>query len=226
MNTAEHIVELYYRFILNCFTISDIKIPFGNNRQFDLLALKPKKENPQLFHVEIGVTHDERWTMDLDQLKNKFEYKFFGTVKEKITNSKRTDKAKGKNYFKPISEVYKNYGFNFEEVVRVYCIWHFKHNDEDFLLWRKNLANDFKINENKIVLLSFRDTVLPELIKGIKTNNYDDDLLRILSLLNQYELQTNKFVKSSITDSNIEKFFGRINDNINLGEIDNIIYGN
>lgn len=37
MNAAEHLVELYYR-QKGCFTITDIKIENGNNRQMDLLA--------------------------------------------------------------------------------------------------------------------------------------------------------------------------------------------
>ncbi|MBK6771809.1 MAG: hypothetical protein IPG78_06735 [Ignavibacteria bacterium] len=96
MNATEHIVELYYRFVQKCFTISDVKIPNGNNRQFDLLALKPEKKNMQLFHIEIGITNDEHWTVGLDNLKKTFGYKFTGNPKEKETIGNKTDKAKGK----------------------------------------------------------------------------------------------------------------------------------
>lgn len=224
MNATEHIVELYYRFVQKCFTISDVKIPNGNNRQFDLLALKPEKKNTQLFHIEIGITNDEHWTVGLDNLKKTFGYKFTGNPKEKETTGNKTDKAKGKNYLKPISDVYERYGFKYEEVVRVYCLWYFKFTNDEYNLWRKEVAKDLKVEENKIILLSFRETVLPELLKEVKTNYYDDDLLRTLSLLRQSEIETSTTFNSVPANSGIEKYFGTIDDVLKVAEIDTIIY--
>lgn len=42
MNTAERIVESYFRHCRRCLTIPDVKIAGGNNRQIDLLAWQPK----------------------------------------------------------------------------------------------------------------------------------------------------------------------------------------
>lgn len=224
MNATEHIVELYYRFVQNCFTISDVKIPNGNNRQFDLLALKPEKENTQLFHIEIGISHDEHWSVGLDYLKKIFGYKFTGNPKDKETTGNKTDKAKRKNYLKPISSVYERYGFKYEEVVRVYCLWYFKFTNDEYNLWRKEVAKDLKVEENKIILLSFRETVLPELLKEVKTNYYDDDLLRTLSLLRQSEIETSTTFNSVPANSGIEKYFGTIDDVLKVAEIDTIIY--
>ena len=42
-------------------------------------------------------------------------------------------------------------------------------------MWRKKVAKDLKVEENKIILLSFRETVLPELLKEVKTNYYYDE---------------------------------------------------
>ena len=38
----ERIVESYFRIERKCFTITDIKIPKGNNRQIDILAYSLK----------------------------------------------------------------------------------------------------------------------------------------------------------------------------------------
>lgn len=43
-----------------------------------------------------------------------------------------------------------------------------------------------------VVVLSFRDQILPELFKKISTSHYEDEVLRTLSLLRQYELQVQK----------------------------------
>ncbi|GAB3995131.1 hypothetical protein GCM10028807_34470 [Spirosoma daeguense] len=56
MNTAEHLVEIYYR-QAGCFTMSDIKVISGNNRQLDLLAINIKTK--KYYHIEVSVAHGE-----------------------------------------------------------------------------------------------------------------------------------------------------------------------
>ena len=65
MTTTERIVESYYRLIKSCFTMADVKVKDGNNRQFDLLAycLRDGKQ----YHVEITVMHGE-WGNTLAQV--------------------------------------------------------------------------------------------------------------------------------------------------------------
>lgn len=41
MIPTEHIVENYYRVVKNNFTITDLKVKGGNNRQLDILAFDP-----------------------------------------------------------------------------------------------------------------------------------------------------------------------------------------
>jgi len=65
MNTAEHRVESYFRLCRKCFTIVDLKVPRGNNRQLDILAhnvkeqqeelLILKKENPTLHKSKMPI---------------------------------------------------------------------------------------------------------------------------------------------------------------------------
>jgi hypothetical protein len=44
--------------------------------------------------------------------------------------------------------------------------------------------------EDRFELLSMRDEVLPKLSESIGTSNYDNDILRTISLISQYRKQT------------------------------------
>ena len=46
-----------------------------------------------------------------------------------------------------------------------------------------------KLNVDKLNIVSFRDEIIPALIDKVSTTNYEDDSLRMLSLLKQYEKQ-------------------------------------
>ena len=70
MNAQSKIVENYYRLVKKCFTITDIKVHGGNNRQFDILAYQP--EGKKYYHIEVGVTHRQNWCPNLNELKDKF----------------------------------------------------------------------------------------------------------------------------------------------------------
>ena len=76
MNTAEHIVESYFRLCRGCFTITDRKVKNGNNRQLDILAYNVKEKLQ--FHIEVGVTHRLNWAPTREDLRLYFEHKFFG----------------------------------------------------------------------------------------------------------------------------------------------------
>ena len=62
------------------------------------------------------------------------------------------------------------------------------------------------------------------MLKELKTNYYDDDLLRTLSLIKQSEIQTSRAFNSIPPNSGIEKYFGTIDDVLKVAEIDTIIY--
>jgi hypothetical protein len=49
----------------------------------------------------------------------------------------------------------------------------------------------------RVEVLEFRDKILPELMKAVKTANYDDEVLRVFSLIKQAEVQTKKRMSAS-----------------------------
>ncbi len=190
MNTTEHLVELYYRHCHKNFTYTDFKVKGGNNRQFDVLAYN--KVSNELRHIEVSVTHSTGWTANLDSLKDEIRHKFFGVPKNKRPDNPNTDFNKGKTYKQQIENAYEQFGFKWEEVIRVWCLWF--HSDETHVIdnWKKELSEEFNLVMEKFEILSLRDKVLPQLTKSIGTSNYDDDILRTISLIDQQRKQTEK----------------------------------
>ena len=121
MNTTEHLVKLYYRHCHNSFTYTDFKVPRGNNRQVDVLAYN--KLNNTLRHIEVSVTHSTGWTAGLHSLKNDIRFKFFGVPKNKRPDNPNTDFNKGKTYRPQIQSAYNQFGFQRNEVIRVWYLW-------------------------------------------------------------------------------------------------------
>lgn len=187
MNTTEHLVEVYYR-QMGCFTATDIKIVRGNNRQFDLLAFNIQTK--KYYHVEVSVAHGEQWQSSLNDLKEKIRYKFFGSPKNLRPDNPNTDFNKGKSYLDSIKLTYQKFGLDFYKVVRVWCAWSLSDPDSAIDLWKKDIASEFGLTESNFEILLFRDTVLPELLGSIGTAYYDDELLRTISLISEYNKQT------------------------------------
>lgn len=182
MNAVEHIVEAYYRICRKCFTMHDVKIPGGNNRQFDLLAIN--LSDGSQYHVECSVTHVPRWCPDTAELKEDFDQKFLGIpTKREGPNS---DFTRGKTYKKQIFDAYRLFGLSPEKLQRVWVFWTSK--DPENL---DSFCNAYK-EENgiRVYALSLRDEIIPDLQKAVETANYDDEVLRTLSLLKQKENQT------------------------------------
>lgn len=184
MNTTEQIVEAYFRVVRKCFTMTDVKVQGGNNRQMDLLAYDIKKG--EQYHVEIGVTHVARWNPTLDQLKTRFDHKFLGMPRER--EGPRTDFARGKEYLTAIKRTYREVGFDPRKVQRIYICWTPPH-DADFEAKLLKYCRLRRLGKNPIRVVGFRDVVLYELMQATGTSNYDDPLLRIISLLKQYQVQ-------------------------------------
>jgi hypothetical protein len=185
VNTAEHIVEAYFRFCRNCFTITDRKVLGGNNRQLDILAYNVKDRT--CFHVEVGVTHRTNWCPTQAQLASYFERKFFGLPRERIGHTAgKTDYEKGKNYFLQIERIYQDVGFDPKAVRRVWVCWIAKG------MTGVQIINHHSPSLNRsfqVELLSLRDQVLPDLKDAIGTSNYDDEVLRTLGFVKQQDLQ-------------------------------------
>jgi hypothetical protein len=177
VNAVEHIVESYFRLCKKCFTISDVKVPHGNNRQVDLLAVS--LVDGVQYHVECSVTHCENWCPTPEKLEEEFERKFLGYPREREGTS--TDSTKKKTYGGMIYTTYQIYGFDMAKVRRVWICWVVK--DQANL---KQVLYNYHMKSGQLVeVLSFRDEILPKLQKAIGTSNYDDEVLRTFSLLKQ-----------------------------------------
>ena len=182
MNAVEHIVECYFRYCKRCFTMTDVKIPAGNNRQCDLLAYNAATQ--EQYHVESSVTHSKDWLLSTEQLREIFDRKFRGAPPKR--EGKKTDHAKGKTYFDNIIQAYRSVGFDPSKVQRIFVTWAVA--DEGNL---ESFLADYRSKHGmQVDVWSFRDLILPELMRGISTGNYEDEVLRTLSLLRQRDLQT------------------------------------
>jgi hypothetical protein len=179
MNAAEHIVEGYYRHCKKNFTITDVKVIRGVNRQFDLLAIDLK--SGEQFHIESSVTHS--FTISADDLCAELERKFLGVPPKR--EGANTDHSRGKRYLNEINETYRSVGFEPEKIQRVFVTWQVKGIGR-----LRECLEAFARKSFPVSVISFRDTILPELQKVIGTSNYDDEALRTLSLIRQMEIQT------------------------------------
>ncbi len=186
MNTTEKIVESYFRLCKKCFTIPDVKVIEGNNRQIDLLAFNVATS--EQYHIEISVTHCQNWCPTREQLINSFEKKYFGVPPKK--DGKNTDYKKGKSYEKNIYNTYNVYGLDEKSIKRIWVCW--------TIIDKENIKKEIKryceqkgIINNPIKIVEFRDEIIFKLLKEVSTTNYEDDSLRTLSLLKQYEKQLN-----------------------------------
>ena len=189
MNTVERIVACFFQIVRRCLTASDIKVPNGNNRQFDLLAANLR--DGLNYHVEAGVTHAENWCPTPDTIEKLFRQKFFGVPKPR--EGANTDHAKGKSYLQHIKSAYAHYGFDFETVSRVWCCWSVRDGVPAEVADRLcSIAREYSVAKSTCEVLSLRDDVIPALTSAVGTSNYDDDVLRMLSLLEQQRIQTEK----------------------------------
>jgi len=184
MNTVENIVESYFRLCRDCFTIPDMKVVDGNNRQIDLLAVDLKKDIQ--YHVEVSVTHCENWCPKPEELFEKFEKKFFGVPSKK--EGSNTDHSIGKTYEHQINQTYKSVGIDPKRIKRVWVCWTVRE-DDNFGNQLKSYCKARKLSNNPIEVIKFKDEIIPSLWNAVSTSNYQDDVLRTLSLLKQYERQ-------------------------------------
>jgi hypothetical protein len=182
MNAVEHIVEAYYRICRRCFTMHDVKVPGGNNRQFDLLAVN--LGDGSQYHIESSVTHMPRWCPDTEELREHFDRKFLGAPAKR--EGPNRDFAKGKTYKEPILEAYSQFGLSPAKMKRVWVLWTLK-DPENLTSFLATYEKDTGLS---VQVQSLRDDIIPALQKAVATSNYDDEVLRTLSLLKQMEDQT------------------------------------
>jgi hypothetical protein len=188
MNSAEHIVESYFRLCRGCFTLPDRKVLKGNNRQLDILAYNLKEKLQ--FHIEVDVTHQLNWCPTRRELGQEFEGKFFGAPPKRTSSAgNKTDYEKGKSYFSQIENTYLEVGFSPASVKRVWVCWVVKGEEkaQSLVLPAEHLNKTYGIE-----VLSLRNKILPELEHEIGTANYDDEILRTIGFIKQRESQTGK----------------------------------
>lgn len=184
MNTTERIVESYFRISRTCFTMADVKVHGGNNRQLDLLA--HDVNNKCKYHVEIGVTHARGFQPRVDRLENRIKHKFFGEPRTSKDGSPKG--VRQRNFFAEILATYHRVGFAPENVRRIWVSWECREEEE----LRKRISQYCAanhLNDYCVEFISFRDCVIPQLMKDVGTPHYGDDALRTFSLLRARERQ-------------------------------------
>jgi hypothetical protein len=189
VNTVERIVACYFQLHRGCLIASDVKVAGGNNRQFDLLAADLR--NGKRYHVESSVTHQQNWCPTPAEIEKRFVQKFFGVPRPKP--GRNTDHARSKSYLAEIQDAYRQYGFDFHAVTRVWCCWQVRNGEAADVAERlRRIAKDRHIRRPDCEVLSLRDDVLPQLAGAIGRSNYDDDVLRMMSLVEQRRMQVEK----------------------------------
>lgn len=184
MNAAEHILECYFRLVLKCFTIADVKVINGNNRQCDLLAVNIK--NNKYYHVESSVTHRKMWAPDVPTLQEIFDKKFRGIPPKK--ESPKSDWKKGITYFDNIKKTYSLLGIPPSKINRVFVCWFIKDKEKENVdIFLDKYKKKYGI---RVEVLSLKDTILPKLVEAVGTSNYDDEILRTISFFKETGIST------------------------------------
>jgi len=182
MNTTEQIVESYFRICKECFTVPDVKVPEGNGRQLDLLAYS-LRERLQ-YHIEVQVSHARHFAPPLSKIFAKLDAKFLGKPNERERKKQRRKKW----YIREIQYAYTFFGFDPFRVKRVWVCWEVP-KVERFSEELAKYNAEREQEDNPISVLSFKEGIIPELKKRIKTAHYDDVSLRTISLFNQGKRQ-------------------------------------
>lgn len=190
MNAAEHIVELYYRHCLRCFTMADVKVIGGNNRQIDLLAYD--LVNRVTYHVETSVFADLVWKLAPDEIAATLDHKFFGAPNP--DDGGKSDPTTSTAFVGAFKRTYEKYGVNWDEIERVYCYWTVPLSPSvDQILDEYGKERGIR----KPILLSFRNEVLHRLWTEVGAANYSDEVLRTISLLQTRQEQLKQAEKAS-----------------------------
>ncbi|HHS49774.1 MAG TPA: hypothetical protein ENN07_01515 [candidate division Zixibacteria bacterium] len=111
------------------------------------------------------------------------EKKFFGAPDERKGRSDgTTDYEKGKSYYPHLMKTYEEYGFEPDEINRIWVYW---------ILPKEDSSNIDRIeyDNKKVEIISFRDSIIPELESLIGSSNYNDNILRTISFLNERDNQ-------------------------------------
>ena len=187
MNATEQLVEAYFQLVGECLTRGDVKVQRGAGRQLDLVAYNVHTK--QAFHIEVDVTHELGWCRSPDKRTMYIEKKFFGAPPERAgASAGRTDFERGKRYFPAICSQYGQLGFKSSEVTRVLVSW-VLHEDHNVTHTQLSHMSGAAGGNYVIHFLSFRNLVLPALLGQVGKSNYENEMLRVLSLAKQRDEQ-------------------------------------
>lgn len=170
MNSAENLVEDYYRIVRNCLTTTDIRMDNNENNEFDLFAINNRIN--ECFHIEINVSFK---ISRLDQLSDRIERKFLG-LDRKGMNPK----------FGDIERTYNRYGISSHSsrFYRVWVCWSVRGRDNRFhiplFIRSRHLSSPMFVT-----VISLRDYIFPRLCGAVGTCNYNNETSRMISLFNQ-----------------------------------------
>ena len=167
--------------------MADLKVVSGNNRQIDLLAYNPK--TAEQYHVEVSVTHRENWCPTPVELTVEFDKKYLGVPAKR--EGKNTDYTLGKNYKKQIDLTYESVGLDPQKIKRIWVCWTVRE-AENMEHQLEEYCNKRGLPTGAIEILSFRNVVIPPLMAKVGTSNYEDDVLRTLSFIQQFHIQTSQ----------------------------------
>jgi hypothetical protein len=149
----------------------------GNNRQLDLLVVDMKADKQ--YHVETSVMPG--FLPSTAELGDLFDKKFRGAPAQNDKPRGDFIQKKGPKFKKAIEDTYCLYGFDPTKVNRVWVTWAVKD--------PKNLPSFLEEYEKKngvrVEVKSLCDVIIPELQDKVGAANYDDEVLRTLSLLKQ-----------------------------------------
>jgi len=140
----------------------------------------------------VSVTHRENWCPTPTELFPEFDKKYFGAPAKR--EGKKTDYALGKSYEEQIYKTYKSVGLTPRSIKRVWVCWTVI-DAEDLDSHLAKYCKKRNLKRNSIEVVSFRDVVIPTLMEKVAKANYEDDVLRTLSLLQQFEKQQERIIK-------------------------------
>ena len=168
METTEHIVESYVRFVKKWFTISNIKAKGG--KEIDLLAID---KDGNRYHIESGVTHLKSWGLISKPSKDDFI-----TVKKKTKEVTQWRRRNSVDFFRKekfgnskVLEKLREFGFSGNKYKKIIVTWGVA--EPDVHEYAKKHGIEVWELKNK----------LKELIDEIGLTYYSDDILRTLQLV-------------------------------------------
>ena len=79
-------------------------------------------------------------------------FKFFGIPRNNRPDNPNTDFNKGKTYKNQIEHAYNQIGFEWNNVIRVWCLWYYPNNEEEITNWKKEFLDESESIELSLLI--------------------------------------------------------------------------